>query len=118
MLISIYDKNGGIWELEKRANCWEYMRCGRGPEGNGVSESGICPAALAEELDGFNGGKNGGRLCWALVGTFCGGEIQGTFAEKANSCYRCNFFQNVKNEEGPGSFTMTPPGLLYQKKSD
>ena len=99
--------------MSNRENCWEYMCCGREPGGNRAKEFGVCPAATIEDLDGYNGGHHGGRFCWAVAGTFCGGEIQGDFAEKIGSCYRCNFFQYVKLEEGSEHFTMTTPGLLF-----
>ena len=81
-------------------NCWEFMACGREPGGIREEELGACPAAVDESFDGINGGENGGRICWAVAGTFCGGGIQGTFAEKRKSCVRCDFFQKVQNEQG------------------
>lgn len=76
------------------------MNCGREPGGAKVQELGICPAATAQDLDGINGGKNGGRICWAVAGTLCDGQIQGTFAIKILTCIKCPFFQKVKQEEG------------------
>ncbi len=76
-----------------RQNCWEYMKCGREPGGDKVSELGTCRAAVDTSLDGISSGKNGGRICWAIAGTFCWGEIQGTFAKKLSSCTKCDFFK-------------------------
>lgn len=76
------------------------MNCGREPGGPMVEELGVCPAAVAEELTGINGGTNGGRICWAVAGTFCDGQVQGTFAIKILTCIKCPFFQLVKQEEG------------------
>ncbi len=81
-------------------NCWEFMRCGREPKGQKVSEMGICPSAEMKKYDGINRGKNSGRICWALVGTLCGGRIQGVFAEKISSCLKCEFYQYVCLQEG------------------
>lgn len=81
-------------------NCWEFMNCGREPGGNRADELGACPAAVDESFEGINSGKNGGRICWAVAGTFCDGHIQGTFAEKRKSCIRCDFFKKVQEEEG------------------
>jgi len=39
---------------------------------------GVCPAATFEAADGFCEGKNGGRACVYITGTFCSGTIQGT----------------------------------------
>lgn len=85
--------------MEKK-NCWEVKNCGRQPGGDKVSELGVCPAAIATEYGGINGGKNGGRYCWAVAGTFCQGEIQGTFARKLSTCLACPFYLRVQQEEG------------------
>ncbi len=76
------------------------MKCGREPDGEKVEELDICPAALRKEYDGQNGGKNAGRTCWAVSGTFCHGVVQGTFAQKQRSCLACKFLQQVIREEG------------------
>jgi tRNA A-37 threonylcarbamoyl transferase component Bud32 len=84
---------------QKKLNCWEYMQCQRQPDGKMVSKLGGCPAATDDSFDGINYGKNAGRICWAVAGTCCGGEVQGTFAEKRNSCTGCEFYQMVQEEE-------------------
>ncbi len=78
-----------------RTNCWEYFKCGREPGGSKVDELGVCPAATEERLDGVNRGKNAGRCCWAVAGTFCKGEVQGTFAKKFEDCLKCPFYREV-----------------------
>ena len=85
---------------EKLQNCWEYMKCGREPGGHKADELGVCPAVADSSFDGINRGKNAGRFCWAVAGTFCGGKAQGTFAEKRESCLSCSFFNKVCAEEG------------------
>ena len=84
----------------KRANCWELMNCGREPGGERVPESGVCPAAVVESLDGSNGGRNGGRACWVVAGTLCDDQVQGTFARKYFDCRVCDFYKQVRAEEG------------------
>ena len=74
-------------------NCWEFMKCGRELGGDKVNELGTCRATSDKRLNGINSGINGGRICWAITGTFCGGEIQGTFAKKLKSCSKCDFFK-------------------------
>ena len=64
----------------KRVNCWEVIRCGREPKGAKVAEEGACPAALDAEADGVNSGTKGGRVCWAISGTFCGLQAGGSEA--------------------------------------
>ncbi len=82
-------------------NCWEFKKCGREPGGAKVAELGTCPAASESRANGLNSGKNGGRSCWALSGTFCGGKVQGTFATKLANCMTCEFYKIVQKEEGP-----------------
>ena len=81
-------------------NCWEVKNCQRQPGGLKVHELGECPAATAPGYDGRNRGKNGGRYCWRISGSLCGGKIQGTWAEKLGNCVTCDFFKTVKKEEG------------------
>lgn len=84
----------------KKLNCWEFKRCGREVDGFRVAELGICPACMEARTDGMNNGVNGGRVCWAVSGTFCGGNIQGTFAQKVATCVDCDFYQYVQEDEG------------------
>lgn len=79
-----------------------------------MAELGVCSAARTTEGDGLNGGKNGGRICWAVAGTFCGGEVQGEFAHKIATCLGCDFFQIVRSEEG-GDFRLMLPGQVYKE---
>ena len=91
-------------------NCWEFKKCGRNPGGNKVAEFGLCPASVDRSGDGINEGQNGGRICWAITGTFCGGKVQGTFAQKKMSCITCDFFKEVTlQEKAVGKFTMVKP---------
>ena len=61
---------------KKKLNCWEFMGCKRQPGGTGAAEKGTCIAAMDSSYDGINSGENAGRICWAVAGTCCGGEIQ------------------------------------------
>jgi hypothetical protein len=81
---------------EKKQNCWEFKKCGRQQNGEKAAEFGVCPAFTHATSDGTNGGKNGGRLCWAVTGTFCEGKVQGTFAQKHLTCMNCDFFKMVR----------------------
>ncbi len=86
--------------MSEKENCWEFMHCGREPGGRKVVEFGECPVATNAEFDGVNGGQNGGRFCWAISGSYCKGEIQGTFARKFSSCLVCPFFVVTSEDEG------------------
>jgi hypothetical protein len=83
-----------------KVNCWQFKKCGRQPSGEKVDELGVCPAALEGAADGINSGVDGGRSCWALAGTLCGGKVQGTFATKLANCMQCDFYKLVLQEEG------------------
>ena len=100
--------------MGQKETCWEFMKCGREPGGAHVMEFGVCPSAMDFSSNGLNGGRNGGRICWAVAGTFCGGKIQGEFAEKQVSCLNCKFFKKVKAEEGEDKFTIMKPGQTYR----
>jgi len=50
-------------------------------------------------MNGIHGGTNGGRSCWAVAGTFCFGEVQGTFANEFKNCMDCEFFWLIHGEE-------------------
>ena len=86
--------------METKLNCWEFKKCGREPGGEKVAELGVCPASIDESCDEVNSGKNSGRICWATTGSFCGGQVQGTFAQKEATCMMCDFFKLVVKEEG------------------
>ncbi len=101
--------------MASKQNCWEIKNCGREPEGAKVADLGECPAASDTTSTGMNDGTNGGRICWAVTGTFCGGKVQGTFAEKQLSCMNCEWFKTVKKEQKTtGNFQMLKPGQTYK----
>lgn len=84
----------------QKINCWEFMNCGRETGGRKESELGTCPSALEERLHGLNYGVNGGRICWAVEGTLCGGKIQDNYSRKVELCLQCGFYRRVCFEEG------------------
>ena len=75
------------------------MKCGREPGGKKENELGACPATIEIRVDGIHDGKNAGRCCWAIAGTFCEGKIQGSFAKKFGDCIKCTFYIKVSEEE-------------------
>ena len=62
--------------------CWEYKKCGRDTDRS-------CPAVT----------QNAGRACWLVAGTMCGGEVQGSAAQKLGNCRDCDFYSKVKARE-------------------
>ncbi len=83
----------------RKLNCWEFKKCGREPGGGHMHDLGICPVTTSERLNGMHGGTNAGRACWFIVGTFCNGDLQGTYAKKYKACIYCDFYKIVKEEE-------------------
>ncbi len=96
-----------------KLNCWDIKNCGRKPGGSKNPDLGICPAAAETSCNGINNGKNAGRICWAVAGTFCGGKVQGDFAQKSVTCMSCEVFKQVKTEEGVEDFALLKPGQVY-----
>lgn len=102
------------------------MNCGRELGGKNIGTLGVCPAACEPAFDGFNRGKNAGRLCWLVAGTFCSEVVQGTFAEKRLSCRGCKFYKTVQDDEGTASLNAdsvnivahTHIGLVRQSNED
>jgi hypothetical protein len=94
-------------------NCWEYMQCGREVGGRRADELGVCPAFKDIRLDGVHGGKNGGRACWAVAGSFAKRKPSGKLAAKDKDCdcTSCDFFELVKREEGRDTW---PVALLHR----
>ncbi len=68
---------------ERLKDCWEILNCGREKGGPKVLELGECIAS-----------KEGlGHSCWAIAGTLCGGEVQGTQAQKEQNCMQCDVYK-------------------------
>jgi hypothetical protein len=63
-------------------NCWEIKKCGREKGGENEKALGVCPAF-----------PDHGHSCWIVAGTFCKGEMQGTFAKKEQLCGICEVYQ-------------------------
>ncbi|MEW6348873.1 MAG: two-CW domain-containing protein [Thermodesulfobacteriota bacterium] len=62
-------------------NCWEATKCGR---------ERFCPAY-----------PRNGRLCYAVTGTLCRGEKQGSYIEKIGRCREtCSFYAAVMRDRG------------------
>jgi len=98
-------------------NCWEAKKCERQPGGSKVTELGICPVTTTSKVNGVNSGKNGGRVCWAIAGTLCGGKVQGTFSQKMMNCMNCDFYKHVFNEEKTSGHYMPTADILKKLAS-
>lgn len=106
-LAHLVESQGNPSDSDRLLNCWESKQCGRGPNDANSGDLGVCPAASHTASNGVNHGTNGGRFCWAIAGTLCGGEVQATFARKMGNCRICPFFLMVKKQEG-ATFADTP----------
>jgi methyl-accepting chemotaxis protein len=69
-------------------NCWEYLGCGREAGGAKAAELGVCPAY-----------PDHGHDCASVVGTLCGGKVQGDFAGKIASCQKCSFYKSKNHRK-------------------
>jgi hypothetical protein len=71
-------------------NCWEIKKCQRQKAGKKENELGECIASK----------KRMGHSCWAVAGTFCGGKIQGTIAQKIRYCTSCKVYEIYNRSMG------------------
>ena len=71
-------------------NCWEIKNCGREAGGAKVAELGECIAST-ERL---------GHSCWAVAGTLCGGEVQGSVKDKLGNCLTCEVYRSYNRQTG------------------
>jgi PAS domain S-box-containing protein len=62
--------------------CWDFTKCGREGGGSKAAELGVCPAW-----------PDHGTSCALVAGTHCGGQVQGSFAQKVDSCASCDFYK-------------------------
>jgi len=60
------------------SRCWIIRNC----------EETNCPAY-----------RNECGRCWLIAGTMCGGEVQGKFADKYNSCTECEVYRQAINSD-------------------
>ena len=97
-------------------NCWEFRKCGREPGGDHAEQDGVCPAAVYQAADGYLEGKNGGRACAFITGTFCEEVLQGTYRDKSKDCWDCEFYRELRHEHGAG-FSMPAFALYLSKRS-
>lgn len=58
-----------------------------------------CPVCKEDKLDGIHGGVKGGRACWVIPHTKCGGSTQGLLSSKFIMCMECDFYNMVRQEE-------------------
>ncbi|MDH3974739.1 MAG: hypothetical protein OEV42_10720 [Deltaproteobacteria bacterium] len=91
-----------------KLNCWEFHNCGREKGGKNVGREGPCPASTFEAAHNFMGGKNGGRACAYITGTFCSQTLQGTqknYCKPSSDinqlrfCTNCEFYRLLRKEQ-------------------
>lgn len=88
-------------EQEEKYNCWYFMKCGREPSGALVHQFGVCPASTEQRLDGVHDGKNAGRACWVVAGSYSEQKsFHCVFARIYKDCRKCEFYTLAMEEEG------------------
>ncbi len=87
-------------EIDNPVNCWQYVSCGREPGGASAGRLGVCPVTTDTRLDGVHGGKNAGRACWVIAGSFSKEAEETAPAGHRKDCASCDFYKAVHNEEG------------------
>ena len=110
----------------KKINCWEFMKCNKGPGKAKDKNCKACPVILNSSLNGFNEGIKSGRACWLVAGTFCNGKVSGAYAEKIESCRNCEFYKEINkgsgqtllNIENVSIFGFTHLGLVRKTNED
>jgi len=90
------------------------MKCGQEKEVATITEYDVCPAVTKTSANGINGGKNGGRICWAIAGTLSNERIKGTFAKERFTCLCCDFFKSVNREENATTYEILTPIQLNE----
>ena len=98
--------------MKKKLNCWEFMKCGKGPDTAGSNGHDICSVASAVIADGLNGGDNGGRICWVIAENYFKGSIHCSEKRIIHSCYACEFRYLVTMDEGLLNICKTTGFLL------
>lgn len=76
------------------------MKCGLELGGKKVGNSGVCPAVTYTAFQGINGGYNGGRYCWGIVGNFPASNLRCPHAAQIKDCNLCDFYKLVEKESG------------------
>ena len=89
-----------------RLNCWETLSCGA--ETTSLGDSQWCPVPFDRSMDGVNGGTNGGRACWAVVGARCRAGEPARRAVESEACAHYTVLRTVRREEGPVWFQLAP----------
>lgn len=102
--------------MRNKLNCWEFMKCGKGPSRNGNGKKRRCPIVAETSANTLNGGVNGGRICWIIAENCCNGEVQCSKLHRKSSCFSCEFRYKVTAEEGLLNICKTT-GLLLQNSS-
>ncbi len=102
--------------MRNKLNCWEFMKCGKGPSVNGNGKPCRCPVASEMSADSLNEGINGGRICWIIAETCGNGEVKCSNMHRKSSCFSCEFRYKVSAEEGLLNICKAT-GLFLEKNS-
>jgi len=82
--------------LKIKPKCWEIYKC----------QNKSCPAFMSQDLK-----------CWLISGTYCRGELQGTFLEKMEICLSCGvFLANLENATIKDTFAIIHKQLVEYRQ--
>ncbi|MCK5613344.1 hypothetical protein KAR91_66355 [Candidatus Pacearchaeota archaeon] len=82
-----------------KQNCWEFMNCGKEPEGSKSTYIGVCPVSIKSPMNGINDGKNAGRICWRVAGSLSGNNAMALCDVNVENCLKCEFYNHVRQQE-------------------
>lgn len=84
--------------MEIKINCWEFKKCKKEDQPDENSND-YCCIPFDQSMDKLFEGKNGGRVCWGLIGTCCGSKRQKSITEKLDLCSKCDFYKFLKIDD-------------------
>ena len=74
-----------------KPQCWEVMKC---------NNQTNCVVAINVKYHNLHDGKNAGRACWLVAGTFSKDKSnKNSCINKVSTCMNCNFFAMVQEQE-------------------
>ena len=82
-----------------KKNCWEIKKCNFGSQKSKTNTATACLVKSSAEFNNTNGGVNGGRICWAVAGTFSSRPPCGEFVHEQVTCMECEVFKQIEKEE-------------------
>ncbi len=80
----MHSEKTGKGKMTTGLNCWDSKKCGK-------EKTADCPVVL----------RKAGDHCWLVAGTFCGSIPECIFVAEVGSCFRCDFYLQVRGRTTP-----------------